>query len=76
MTSKRDIENYALSLLKHGLYKDFNSAFKEATRFFRKCDDGFVEPMLCPHRPDIEMKVTDTKDGQIVTYYTTKYGKK
>ena len=52
--NKESIENYALSLVKHGLYSTIDKARKESIRWHNKKDKGLVEPLQCPHRPDME----------------------
>lgn len=56
---KTDLEiiEYARSLISHGFYDNMNDAINESLRFFRKCDDGFMEPMKCPHRLGIETHI-------------------
>lgn len=57
------VENYALSLFKHGVCNTIDDGRIESARFFEKSDRGLVEPMKCPHHPNIEVRVTKTKDG-------------
>jgi hypothetical protein len=53
------IENYAKSLLKHGLYPTIAKARKEATRWYKKHERGLEEPLQCPHHPDIKTTITE-----------------
>ena len=66
---KEMVENYAQSLVKHGLYSTISKARKEANRWYKKHINGFEEPLLCPHHPDIETTVTHTENGGMIVEY-------
>jgi hypothetical protein len=68
MRTKEDVDviEYARSLMAHGFYDNMNDATKESLRFYKKSDNGLIEPMKCPHRLGIEIEVK-TIDGKIVS---------
>lgn len=63
------VENYAKSLVKHGLYSTIDEARTESTRWHKKAELGLVEPLQCPHHPDIETTVTHTENGGVLVEY-------
>lgn len=62
------IENYAKSLVKHGLYSTIDEARAESIRWHKKAERGLVEPLQCPHHPDIEI-ITHTENGGMIVEY-------
>lgn len=63
-----DIEKYAKSLLKWGIYDDIKKARKEAIRYNKKARKGLVEPLQCPADPDIEINVIENENGKVVEF--------
>jgi len=63
------VENYAKSLVKHGLYSTIDEARAESIRWHKKQERGLEEPLQCPHRPNIETTVTHTEDGGMIVEY-------
>lgn len=59
------IDLYAKSLVKHNLYPTYDKALKESVRWHKKAKKGFIEPLLCPHHPDIVLITTYHPDGSI-----------
>jgi hypothetical protein len=70
---KESIENYAQSLLKHNLYPTIEKARVESWKWHMKAEKGLVEPLKCPHKPDIGTTVVELEDGgKIVSWETRK----
>lgn len=69
-----EIENYAKSLVKHGLFPTIEKARSESKRWHKKRDRGFTEPLLCPHHPDIESAITYIENGGIIVEYNIPNG--
>ena len=67
--TEEHIKNYALSLIKHNLYDDIDSAMAESKRWHKKAENGLVEPLLCPHRPDVEVEVKHNDNGSTTVTY-------
>lgn len=63
------VENYAKLLVKHGFYSTIDEARSESVRWHKKADQGFIEPLKCPHHPDIETKFTYKETGAILIEY-------
>jgi hypothetical protein len=63
------VENYAKSLVKHGLCSTIDEARAESIRWHKKQERGLEEPLQCPHHPDIETTVTHTKNGGMIVEY-------
>ena len=63
------VENYAKSLVKHGLYSTIDEAVAESIRWHKKQERGLEEPLQCPHHPDIETTITYTENGGMVVKY-------
>ena len=63
-----EIENYAKSLVKHGLYTNIDQARLESIRWHGKAERGLQEPLLCSHHPDIEITISHTDEGMIIEH--------
>jgi hypothetical protein len=63
------VENYAKSLVKHGLYATIDEARIESIRWHEKAEFGLVEPLQCPYHPDIEITVTHAENGGVFVEY-------
>ncbi len=63
------VENYAKSLVKHGLYSTIDEARAESIRWYKKAERGLQEPLKCPHHPDIETTITHTENGGMIVEY-------
>lgn len=66
---KEKVENYAKSLVKHGLYSTIDEARAESIRWHKKTERGLEEPLQCPYHPDIETTVTHTENGGMIVEY-------
>ena len=71
----RSIENYAKSLVKHGLYSTIKEARIESIRWHKKDERGLTEPLKCLPHPDIEVTV-EYKDDETIVWHKLpkKYG--
>lgn len=70
MYDEKHIENYALSLVKHGICSTIEEARNESERWHKKAEEGFVEPLKCAHRPDLIETVVHNDDGNITVTTT------
>lgn len=64
------IENYAKSLIKHGIYSSLDEARTESKRWHLKKKSGLEEPLKCASHPDIETTVEYKEGGVIKVTYT------
>lgn len=55
MANSENVENYAKSLVKHGVCLTIDRAMVESTRWHKKAASGLVEPLKCPYNPDVEI---------------------